>query len=369
MTELMLPAEDLPKNESLDGGLTYFAFAKPRNASLRNAKLGNAQPRNTKPRKSKPPNGKPTNGKPRKVAAVLAPTDSGSWAMPGCLAGRYRIERLLGAGGMGAVYRARDLLSEQFGDPDPYIALKVLSEEFAKSPDASALLYSEFALTRLLRHDNIVRLHSFEVDTDCRRAFITMELMRGLTLDKLLCERPQGLPWNEARKIVLPLLNALAYTHARGIVHGDIKPSNVMVSEEGVRLFDFGLSQAQHGVLHGLPHLSRERFNAWTPGYAAPEVLEGQPLAASADLYGVACVIYELAGGKHPFRRLPSTQARDENLGRVLLAPRHLPKHCWPALRTALAFEVGARTITAAHLRDALSTQTSWLQRLRAMNN
>ena len=335
MTELMPPVDDLLVSDEQDNNLTYFAFAKPQ------------------------------NGKPHPDVATLAPTKASIGALPELLAGRYRIERLLGAGGMGAVYRARDLLSEQFGEPDPYIALKILSEEFSATPDASALLYSEFALTRCLRHDNVLRLHSFEVDTDCQRAFITMELMRGMTLDKLLCERPLGLPWHELRKIVLPLLDALAHTHARGVVHGDMKPSNVMVSEEGVRLFDFGLGQAQEGVLHGLPQLSRERFNAWTPGYAAPELLEGQPLVASADLYGVACVIYELAGGKHPFRRLPSTQARDEHLERELQAPANLPKHCWPALRSALAFEAVDRTITATQLRDALGATSPLRQRLR----
>ena len=335
MTEFMPPVDDLLVSEEQDNDLTYFAFANP------------------------------PNEKPKKAATVKAQTKVRIGALPELLAGRYRIERLLGAGGMGAVYRARDLLSEQFGDPDPYIAVKILSEEFAETPDASALLYSEFALTRRMRHDNVLRLHSFEVDTDCQRAFITMELMRGLTLDKLLCERPLGLPWNELRKIVLPLLDALAYTHARGVMHGDMKPSNVMVSEEGVRLFDFGLGQAQEGVLHGLPQLSRERFNAWTPGYAAPELLEGQPLAASADIYGVACVIYELAGGKHPFRRLPSTEARDEHLERGLHAPAHLPKHCWPALHRALAFDAADRTITATQLRDALGATSSFRQRLR----
>ncbi len=134
-------------NEEEANNLTYFAFAKPLN-------------------------GKPLNGKPHKAEPALAPTKASVGVLPDVLAGRYRIERLLGAGGMGAVYRARDLLSEQFGDPDPYIALKILSEEFAESPDASALLYSEFALTRRLRHDNVLRLHTFEVDTDCQRAFI-----------------------------------------------------------------------------------------------------------------------------------------------------------------------------------------------------
>ena len=334
MTEFMRLTDDLLMSEEQDNNPTYFAFAES-----------------------------------YKAEAAMKPTKASIGEMPNVLASRYRIERLLGAGGMGTVYRARDLLSEQFGDPDPYVALKVLSEEFSESPDASALLYNEFALTRRLRHYNVLRLHTFEVDTDCQRAFVTMELMRGLTLDNLLCERPQGLPWEELRDIVLPLLDALAYSHARGVLHGDMKPSNVMLSEEGVRLFDFGLGQAEKGILPGLPHLSRERFNGWTPGYAAPELLEGQALSASADVYGVACVIYELAGGKHPFRRVPSNQARNQHLERELRAPKNLPKHCWPALRTALTFDVADRTINAKQLRDAFAVTSSWLQRLMHWRN
>ena len=330
MSEIESPIDDVLISEEQASNLTYFAFAKSHNAE-----------------------------------PALAPKKASIGVLPDVLAGRYRLERLLGAGGMGAVYRARDLLHEQFGDPDPYVALKILSEEFAESPDASALLYSEFALTRRLRHDNVVRAHTFEVDTDCQRAFITMEYMRGLTLDKLLCERPLGLPWKELRDIVLPLLDTLAYAHCRGVLHGDLKPSNVMLSEDGLRLFDFGLGQAEEGVLPGLPHLSRERFNAWTPGYTAPELLEGQPLSAGADVYGVACVIYELAGGKPPFRRVASTLARDEHLERELHAPKNLPKHCWPALRKALSFNAAERSITAGQLRDAMSATSSWRQRLR----
>ncbi|MGC3520099.1 protein kinase domain-containing protein, partial [Pseudomonas aeruginosa] len=77
----------------------------------------------------------------------------------------------------------------------------------------------------------------------------------------------------------------------------------------------------------------------WTPGYAAPELLEGAPLSPAADLYALACVLYELADGRHPFRRLPSNQAREQGLERQLRAPRHLPRRCWPALRTALSLD------------------------------
>ncbi|EZO94939.1 TPA: serine/threonine protein kinase [Pseudomonas aeruginosa] len=281
--------------------------------------------------------------------------------LPDVLSGRYRLERMLGAGGMGTVYRARDLLHEQFGDPAPLVALKLLNESVAESPDASALLYSEFALTRRLRHPNVVRLFTFDVDTACQRAYIVMELMPGLPLDRLLCERPEGLPWSELSAIARPLLDALAYVHEQGVLHGDLKPSNVMLGEEGVRLFDFGLGQAQAGILDGLPQLSRGRIDAWTPSYAAPELLEGAPLSPAADLYALACVLYELADGRHPFRRLPSNQAREQGLERQLRAPGHLPRRCWPALRTALSLDPERRCIGVRELQEALGARRSWL--------
>ncbi|WP_408636562.1 serine/threonine-protein kinase [Pseudomonas agronomica] len=280
--------------------------------------------------------------------------------LPKILAGRYCLDRLLGAGGMGVVYRARDLLHEQFGDPDPYIALKMLGEAFDESPDASQLLYSEFALTRRLLHPNVLRPYTFEVDAVHRRTFITMELLRGSTLDKLLCERPLGLPWAELKTIAVPLLDAIAYAHERGVLHGDIKPSNVMLGEDGVRLFDFGLGLIEKGPLKSLPSLNRQRLNAWTPGYAAPELLEGGPLSAPADLYSLACLLYELACGKHPYQRLPSNQARDTGLERRLKAPRNLPRRCWVALREALAFDPARRRISATRLRDVWAGGFSW---------
>ncbi|MCJ8205739.1 serine/threonine-protein kinase [Pseudomonas sp. RGM2987] len=291
---------------------------------------------------------------------TVASNERSTGETPEILAGRYRLERMLGAGGMGVVWRARDLLHEQYGDPEPYVALKMLSEQFSESPDASALLYSEFALTRQLRHPNVLHPYTFEVDAAHRQAFITMELMHGITLDKLLCEKPSGLTWHELKAIAVPLLDALAYIHGRGVLHGDLKPSNVMLSGEEVRLFDFGLGLAEKGPCKRLPHLDRKRLKAWTPGYAAPELLEGATLSAAADVYSVACLLYELASGNHPFRRLPSTQARDARLERQLNAPRNLPRRCWPALRAALAFDPRQRDISAAQLRDALGGGSFW---------
>ncbi|WAE52726.1 serine/threonine-protein kinase [Stutzerimonas frequens] len=275
--------------------------------------------------------------------------------LPDVLGGRYRIERLLGVGGMGAVYRARDLLREQFGDPDPYVALKTLSEDFAEYPDASALLYSEYALTTRLSHRHVVRLYNFDIDPASQRAFITLELLKGPTLDQLLCERPQGMPWSELQGIALPLLEALSYSHSLGVLHGDLKPSNVMLADDGLRLFDYGLGQPLEGLLPGLPRLCRTRFAAWTPRYAALELLDGGELTASADIYALACVLYELASGSHPFRRLSARQAKAMELDRTLQCPPQLPAHCWPALRLALAFDEAQRSIDAAGLLRAFS--------------
>jgi serine/threonine-protein kinase Stk1 len=163
------------------------------------------------------------------------------------------------------------------------------------------------------------------------------------------------LPWLELQDLAVDLLDALAHSHQRGVLHGDLKPSNVMLAEDGLRLFDFGLGQATDGVLAGLPRLSRDRVHAWTPGYAAPEVLDGKPLSAAADIYSIACVLFELASGEHPFALLDAVQARKQQLHRALTPPPNLPRQCWPSLCQALSFQPKAR-VTARQLCEAFRT-------------
>ncbi|PRA23037.1 serine/threonine-protein kinase [Pseudomonas poae] len=272
-------------------------------------------------------------------------------AAPNLLAGRYQLERILGTGGMSVVYRARDLLHEAFGDPGSRVALKVLSEGLSSSPDAHALLYSEFALTRSLRHEHVVRVFSFEVDTAHQLAFFTMELMQGLTLDRLLAECPNGLPWPELQPIALQLLDALAYSHRHGVLHGDVKPANILLGEKGLRLFDFGLGHGETQHAAGLPSLNRSRLNAWTPAYAAPELLAGGCLSTRTDLYAGACVLYALAHGKRLGERGNQAVSR----------PQRLPRACWPALRFALAVDPERRNICVDELREAFrGRQRRW---------
>ena len=284
--------------------------------------------------------------------------------VPDLLSKRYRIERLLGVGGMGAVYRARDLLREQFGDPEPWVAVKTLNDTFCEYPDAHALLYSEFALTSRLHHAHIVQLHGFHTDARCRRAYITMELLKGPTLDDLISANPAGMPWNQLQEIAVTLLEALSYSHQRGVLHGDLKPSNVILTEDGLRLFDYGLGQSVDDKFAKLPRLSRARLAAWTPRYAALELLENQPLTAAADVYAVACVLYELSSGHHPFSRLTAQQAKAMGQDKTLARPPQLPAHCWPALRAALAFEQHQRPDSQRLLAALSRPAPTPLQRL-----
>jgi serine/threonine-protein kinase Stk1 len=331
-----LPLETANSDEPVASNLTYFAFSQSAAKSV---------------------------ATPEPKAPLLTLAD-----LPEVLSGRYKIERLLGVGGMGAVYRARDLLREQFGDPEPYVALKTLNDDFAEYPDANALLYSEYALTARLKHPNVVRLFSFEVDIASQRAYLTLELLKGLTLDQLLSSRPEGLPWSELQEIACALLEALNYSHSLGVLHGDIKPSNVILNDDGLRLFDYGLGQPLEGILPGLPRLCRKRFSAWTPRYAALELLDGAPISMATDVYAIACVLYELASGKHPFHRLNAKQAKITELDQKLQRPEHLPSYCWPALRTALALKEEQRTISCSELLEAFrqpvpSRWQRWIKR------
>ncbi|CAM3133717.1 serine/threonine protein kinase [Pseudomonas floridensis] len=277
----------------------------------------------------------------------------GHHKMPDLLSGRYRIERLLGAGGMGAVYQARDLLHETVGEPDARVAIKMLNEALAQAPDAGAVLYREFALMRHLHHPNVVRPYAFDIDPDSNRAFMTLELMKGPSLDRLLNRYESGLPWDELQKISIALLSALTHIHEQGVLHGDLKPGNVMLTEKGPQLFDFGLGQPGDGILPGLPRLNRQRLNAWTDRYTAPEVRQGAPLTTQADIYAIARVLFEMAIGRKAFIELSDIESNSSADTSTLKKPSSLPAGCWSVLRLALMDDTHKRRVSARQLLTA----------------
>jgi serine/threonine-protein kinase len=207
--------------------------------------------------------------------------------VPGTLLGdRYRIVSLLGAGGMGEVYRATDLrLSQQ-------VALKFLPNEAARDPRFQARFNNEVRIARQVSHPNVCRVYDIgEVEG---LAYISMEYVDGEDLHSLLL-RIGRLPPDKAVEIARKLCAGLAAAHDKGVLHRDLKPSNIMIDGRGhVLITDFGLA----GVMGSIE--GAEVRNG-TPGYMAPEQLSGKEVSAQSDIYALGVVLYEMFTGKPPF--------------------------------------------------------------------
>lgn len=283
--------------------------------------------------------------------SVIATDESKAKALPEILAGRYKLERILGVGGMAVVYRAYDKLAAHFKHPYPYVAVKMFKEEFAGFADASYLLYSEYALLTSLNHPHIVKAYQFDIDAESERAFLTLEFLKGLTLDQWLMENPLGVSFKKIQPMLLEIIDAMCYSHQHNTIHGDLKPSNIMLTNEGCILFDYGLGQVLVGELAKLPKISRKRFNAWTPKYAAPELLEDISLTTKTDIFALCCIIYELLTGKNPYYIDKKTKY-SVNPSK----PKDLSKKQWLALACGLAIKPEERTVTAEELKEVFQS-------------
>ena len=219
---------------------------------------------------------------------------------PGTRLGLYEIVAPLGAGGMGEVHRARDT---RLGRD---VALKVLPADVASNAVRLARLEREARTVAGLNHPNIVTLYTVE-DHDGTR-FLTMELVEGQSLDRQV--KPGGLPLAKVLDLAVPLADALAAAHERGVVHRDLKPANVMVTRDGrVKVLDFGLAKtaiadmgadATQAATVAAP-LSSEGQVMGTVPYMAPEQIRGEAVDARTDLFALGILLYELLVGRRPF--------------------------------------------------------------------
>ena len=255
------------------------------------------------------------------------------------LKGRYRVEALIASGGMSDVYRAVDENLERAGSSDCQVAVKILRQALTHDTDAVSMLAREAARSMRLAHPNIIRVKDLEQDGDTW--FIVMELLDGEPLSRLIQRhRPRGLPWKGCRWIIRQVQEALRYSHDQGIVHADLKPSNVFLTRDGqVKLLDFGVARAlkpqQKMEDYLAPRQQDEtRMFGYTPAYASPSLMAGNEPTARDDLYALACITYELVSTRHPFDRRELTD--DERADYPLKRPRHLPRRVWRVVRPLL---------------------------------
>jgi serine/threonine protein kinase len=271
---------------------------------------------------------------------------------PRILKQRFVLEELLGSGGMGSVFRARDLRKVEAGDRRPCVAIKVLNNDFRAHPEAFVALQREATRSQALAHPNIVSI--FDFDKDGELPFIIMELLEGQELAEVLRTFPTGLPDDAARTIIGSVCAALAYAHGRGLVHADLKPGNIFVGPGyQAKLLDFGLARAvASGRLATEAALfERDRLGALTPAYASPERLRGELPGPADDIFALGLVIYQVLTGRHPFDRLRADEAASRSLAPA--RPRGLGWRQWRVLRACLDFAAGNRPESALGIARA----------------
>ncbi|UXI02677.1 serine/threonine-protein kinase [Photobacterium sp. TY1-4] len=272
---------------------------------------------------------------------------------------RYRIVSLIGRGGLCEVYQAKDLILESEGIDASDVAIKVLQSNTFENPDYNDLLIKEAKQTQSLSHPNIVKVFGFGFD---KFYYLVMELLDGETLeDIILRSRPNGLPPKKTLSLLKQIVSAFNYAHSMGVVHSDLKPSNIMLTRSGViKIFDFGVARAQSLSVDKYASITHDESSiiaGYTPAYASPSLISGNSPSFQDDIYAFSCIAYELVTSKHPYNRTPSNQAQEQAL--KLTRPKQLPGYLWKVLFSGLQFNPSERLNSFAEIETLLTRKKS----------
>ena len=247
---------------------------------------------------------------------------------------RYRLDELLGEGGVGKVYLAHDLLL------DTKVAVKILRPDFVRDTAVLQALKDEAKICMQLTHPNIVRFYDFGQRSGSY--FLVMEYVQGQSLYELL-QIPQARQHEYVRNVTLALGSALSYAHAHGVLHNDITPGNILIGADGVvKLIDFGIASAAH------QYREQAQFVFGTPSYMSPEQLRCDPvLDATTDVFALGVLLHQMLTGLLP-------QAEDATNEDLALRPRPevtmVPTPLAAVLDRALAFDPADRWHSVAEL-------------------
>lgn len=250
---------------------------------------------------------------------------------------KYFLEEPLGRGATGTVWRARQREAAGAeaavqGQPGETVAIKVLKEELASDPDIVMRFLRERSVLLRLTHPNIVRVRDLVVEGDLLA--LVMDLVEGPDLHRYLRENGPFSPVGAAL-LTAQIADALAASHADGVVHRDLKPANVLLRQNGGQmhplLTDFGIAR-----LADSPGLTRTHEFVGTPAYVAPESAEGRPQTSAVDIYGAGILLYELVTGRPPFSGGSALEVLHQHLSAEPRRPSTVPEPLWTVIERCL---------------------------------
>ncbi|OIJ65895.1 serine/threonine-protein kinase [Streptomyces mangrovisoli] len=250
---------------------------------------------------------------------------------------KYLLEEPLGRGATGTVWRARQRETAGAeaavpGQPGETVAIKVLKEELASDPDIVMRFLRERSVLLRLTHPNIVRVRDLVVEGDLLA--LVMDLVDGPDLHRYLRESGPFSPVGAAL-LTAQIADALAASHADGVVHRDLKPANVLLRQDGGQmhpmLTDFGIAR-----LADSPGLTRTSEFVGTPAYVAPESAEGRPQTSAVDVYGAGILLYELITGRPPFAGSTALEVLHQHLSAEPRRPSTVPDPLWTVIERCL---------------------------------
>jgi eukaryotic-like serine/threonine-protein kinase len=259
------------------------------------------------------------------------------------LVGRYEILEIIGAGATGRVARAHDPMIGRL------VAIKLFAKELAQG-EARQRFLQEARVVGQLSHPSIMTLHDMGIDEPTQTPYLVMEYLEGLPLDRIL--EKGSLPFPKACAWVAEIACALGVAHRKGVIHGDVKPANVLITNDGrVKLMDFGMARLARHDTGASPLLG-------TPAYWCPEQILGKPQDSRSDLFSLGVVLYEMVTGKRPF----DADSLQGICGRVLSSTPLPASHANPSVPSGfdgvivrcLAKDPAARYATAEILAEEL---------------